>query len=96
MCRRTCVAAGPGSANPIGGRFAAVKTYGRRIDDMIVKAPVSRNLDEENPKRHITAKAEPRNEMATAAVIREALIKAKKYSERTPILISNATLLYRF
>ena len=35
----TTVAAGPGSANVVGGQFAAFKTYGHRVDDMIVKAP---------------------------------------------------------
>ena len=34
----TTVVTGPGSANPIGGQLAAVKTYGKRIDNMIVKA----------------------------------------------------------
>jgi len=80
----TCAAAGPGSANPIGGQFAAVKTYGRRIDDMIVKAPVSMKFAMgENPKRVYHGKGRtPETRMATAAVIREALIKAKKYSEK--------------
>ena len=36
----TTVITGPGSANPIAGQLAAIKTYGRRIDKMIVKAPV--------------------------------------------------------
>lgn len=33
----TCVAAGPGSSNVLGGTFTAYKTAGKRIDDMIVK-----------------------------------------------------------
>ena len=37
----TTAVAGPGSANIIGGQFAAVKTYGKRIDDMIIKAPLA-------------------------------------------------------
>ncbi len=80
----TCVAAGPGSANPIGGQFAAVKTYGRRVDDMIVKAPLSMKFAMgENPKRVYHGKSRtPETRMATAALIREALIKAKKYSEK--------------
>ncbi|MCL2159608.1 MAG: amidohydrolase family protein, partial [Oscillospiraceae bacterium] len=32
----TCVATGPGSANPISGQFAAIKTLGKRVDDMII------------------------------------------------------------
>ena len=35
----TTVLTGPGSANPIGGQFAALKTFGRRVDKMIVRAP---------------------------------------------------------
>ena len=31
----TTVASGPGSANPIGGTFAVLKTAGKRIDDMV-------------------------------------------------------------
>ncbi|MDI3310071.1 MAG: amidohydrolase, partial [Thermoanaerobacterium sp.] len=33
----TTAVTGPGSANVIGGQFVAIKTYGKRIDDMIVK-----------------------------------------------------------
>ena len=35
----TGVMVGPGSANPIGGQFAFIKTAGRCIDDMVVLAP---------------------------------------------------------
>jgi len=31
------VVTGPGSANVIGGQFVALKTYGRRIEEMVVK-----------------------------------------------------------
>ena len=31
----------PGSTNVIGGQIAAVKTYGRCIDDMLIKEPVA-------------------------------------------------------
>ena len=37
----TAVVTGPGSANPVGGQFAAVKTYGICVDDMIIKAPAA-------------------------------------------------------
>jgi len=33
----TTVVTGPGSANVIGGQFVALKTYGRRIEEMVVK-----------------------------------------------------------
>ena len=48
----TCVATGPGSSNVLGGMFAAIKTAGHRIDDMIVKFPVAMKCAfGENPKR---------------------------------------------
>lgn len=37
----TCVATGPGSSNVIGGTFVAIKTYGNKIDDMIIKNPIA-------------------------------------------------------
>lgn len=43
---------GPGSANVIGGQFAAIKTKGICIDDMIIKAPAAMKIAfGENPKR---------------------------------------------
>ena len=33
----TCVGTGPGSANVIGGTFLVVKTFGRCVDDMVLK-----------------------------------------------------------
>jgi Imidazolonepropionase and related amidohydrolases len=79
----TCVAAGPGSANPIGGQFAVIKTLGKRIDDMVVLAPAAMKFAlGENPKNVYHGKNQgPETRMATASVIRENLIKAKKYGE---------------
>ncbi len=79
----TCVVTGPGSANPIGGQMCALKTYGRRIDDMIVKEPLAIKFAfGENPKSTYNEKdTAPTTRMATAAIIREELMKAKKYLE---------------
>ena len=80
----TTVVTGPGSANPIAGQLAAIKTMGRWVDEMIVKAPVAMKLAlGENPKmvyndRHET----PVTRMATAAIIRENLAKAVEYAEK--------------
>lgn len=80
----TTVLTGPGSANPISGQFAALKTNGRWVDEMVVKAPVAMKLAlGENPKcvyneRHET----PITRMATAAIIRENLRKAQEYAEK--------------
>jgi len=80
----TCVATGPGSANVIGGQFAAIKTYGDRIDDMIVKAPLAMKIAfGENPKSVYNDKKQmPTTRMATAAILRETLMKAKEYKMR--------------
>lgn len=42
---------GPGSANPVSGQFAAIKTAGRWVDEMVVKAPVAMKMAlGENPQ----------------------------------------------
>lgn len=77
----TTVLTGPGSANPISGQFAAIKTAGICIDDMIVKAPAAMKFAlGENPKSVYHSKNQsPVTRMGTAAMIREALYKAKEY-----------------
>ncbi|MCT4593815.1 MAG: amidohydrolase [Anaeromicrobium sp.] len=77
----TTVATGPGSANVIGGQFSVIKTHGDRIDDMIVKETLAMKCAfGENPKRcYSNIKKSPSTRMATAAIMREALMKAKEY-----------------
>ena len=77
----TAVIVAPGSANPIGGQAAAIRTWGRRIDDMIIKAPAAMKFAlGENPKTTYNDRDEtPVTRMATAALIRETLYKAKEY-----------------
>ncbi|NLP14079.1 MAG: amidohydrolase [Clostridium sp.] len=79
----TTVVTGPGSANVIGGQFAALKTYGRRIEDMVVKSPVAIKVAfGENPKVvYNERKMAPTTRMATAAILRESLLKALEYKE---------------
>lgn len=75
----TCTATGPGSANVLGGTFVAVKTAGRRVDDMIVKNPVAMKCAfGENPKRCYKDKNNYAR-MSTAAKLREMLFKAEEY-----------------
>ncbi len=80
----TTVMTGPGSANVIGGQFAIIKTYGKRIDDMIVKAPAAMKVAfGENPKRVYNGKGKaPQTRMSTAALLRETLGKAVEYKEK--------------
>lgn len=77
----TSVATGPGSANVIGGQFAAIKTFGKRIDKMIIKAPIAMKCAfGENPKRFYGTKGKmPTTRMGTTGMLRETLQKAKEY-----------------
>ncbi len=80
----TTVLTGPGSANPVSGQFAALKTDGRWVDAMVVRAPVAMKLAlGENPKQVYHDRDEtPVTRMATAAIIRENLRKAVEYGEK--------------
>ena len=79
----TTVVSGPGSANPIGGQLAALKTGGVRIDDMLLEDYAAMKFAlGENPKNTYHEKNQtPVTRMATAAIIREQLYKAKRYEE---------------
>ena len=80
----TTCCTGPGSANVIGGTFVAIKTAGKRVDDMIVKYPIAMKCAfGENPKRFYgkQSKKAPLTRMGTAALLRETLFKAKAYME---------------
>ncbi len=80
----TTVLTGPGSANPVGGQFAAVKTRGICIDDMVIKAPAAIKIAlGENPKSVYGDKEEtPNTRMGIAAMIREVFAKAKEYERQ--------------
>lgn len=79
----TSAVTGPGSANVIGGTFLAMKTYGRRVDDMVIKDPVAMKIAfGENPKRvYDEQHKSPVTRMAIAALLRETLYEAKQYKE---------------
>jgi len=87
----TTAVTGVGSANPIGGQLAAIKTYGKRIDDMIVKSPVAiKAALGENPKTAYNDKDQtPTTRMATVSIIREALYKANDYKNSVDDYNSN-------
>lgn len=87
----TAVIVAPGSANPIAGQAAAIRTYGRRIDDMILKAPVAMKFAlGENPKSTYNDRDEtPVTRMATAALIRENLRKAQEYRMKQQLAQEN-------
>lgn len=77
----TAVIVAPGSANPIAGQAAAIRTYGRRIDDMILKAPVAMKfaLEKIRSPRIMSRDETPVTVWLRAALIRENLRKAQEY-----------------
>lgn len=78
----TCVCTGPGSSNVLGGTFAAIKTTGRRVEEMLVRADVAMKCAfGENPKRCYREKGNS-SRMSTAAKLREMLFKAKEYDRK--------------
>ncbi len=80
----TTACTGPGSANVIGGTFAAIKLAGNRVDDMILKHPIAMKCAMgENPKRCYgqSGKKAPMTRMGVAALLREVLLKTKRYMQ---------------
>lgn len=77
----TCVCDGPGSVNPIAGTHCCLKTFGCRIDDMIVKNPCAMKIAfGQNAKAFLRDKLTTR--MTIARVIRDTLYRARDYLER--------------
>ncbi len=76
---------GPGSANVVGGQFAVVKTYGRRIDDLILKFPSAMKVAfGENPKvNYAGMNTSPVTRMAIAGMLRNELVNARQYLEKS-------------
>lgn len=83
----TGVMAGPGSSNVIGGQFAFLKTYGRRIEDMVVLAPAAIKIAlGENPKNTYGNNGNmPITRMGIAAMIRRELFNARQYIRENPV-----------
>ena len=78
----TCVSTGPGSSNVIGGTFCVIKTYGKRIDDMIVKEKSAMKIAfGENPKNCYKSRG-IYSRMTIAAKLREVLRQAELYEKR--------------
>lgn len=80
----TSIMVGPGSSNVVGGQFAFIKTKGRRIDDLIVKAPAAMKIAfGENPKVNFSGQEKsPVTRMAIAGILREELHKAVQYRKK--------------
>jgi imidazolonepropionase-like amidohydrolase len=80
----TTLVTGPGSANIIGGEMVAMKTHGIVVDEMIIRFPVGLKAAlGENPKRSYGRdKKTPATRMASAAIIREALVQGCEYLKK--------------
>ncbi len=90
----TAVMTGPGSANPIAGQALCVKTTEGRIDRKVILQPAAMKFAlGENPKNTYHEQDEsPVTRMATAAIIREQLMLAKRYMEEKNAAESDSDL----
>ncbi|MFT3950531.1 MAG: amidohydrolase [Oscillospiraceae bacterium] len=78
----TCCAVSPGSTNTIAGAIIAMKTHGVRADKMLMREIGMKFSLGENPKMtYLNKDAAPVTRMGVAALIREALFKAKRYAK---------------
>ena len=74
----------PGSSNPIGGQTAAIKCWGRTVDEMVLRAPAGlKSALGENPKRTYGQRNDgPSTRLGIAAVIRGAFVAAQNYQAK--------------
>ena len=79
----TTVVTGPGSANVIGGQFAALKTFGRSIEEMTLRDPIAmKAATGENPKGvYAEKKVAPTTRMAIASLFRSTMTDAVEYQK---------------
>ena len=79
----TCAFTGPGSANVIGGQSIAMKTYGKVIDHMLIKAPAGLKIAfGENPKRYTVNRKNARYTNGNRRTFEEALVNAQNYKAK--------------
>lgn len=80
----TSLMAGPGSSNVVGGQFAFLKTRGRRIDSLIVRAPAAMKIAfGENPKANYSGMGKsPVTRMGIAGMLRRELFAAGQYCQK--------------
>jgi len=80
----TAAMIGPGSSNVVGGQFALLKTKGRRVDNLVVKAPAAMKVAlGENPKVNYSGQNKsPATRMAIAGMLRRELWEAWDYLQR--------------
>ncbi len=92
----TTVAAGPGSANVLGGTFFAVKLYGNTVEAATLRDPVAMKCAfGENPKRCYKDRSDSAR-MTTAAKLREALFSARDYMMRKELAADDRSKLPKY
>lgn len=70
----------PGNANLIGGTCAAVKTVGSTVDEMIMVPEIAFHMClTDGVKTTYGGKQAPKTRLGSAALVREALMKARNY-----------------
>ena len=81
----TSVNVNPGSGNPIGGLTVALKTYGRYVDEMVLRSPSGLKAAlGENPKRvYGDQKKTPSTRLGVALILRKAFTEARNYAEKS-------------
>ena len=80
----TTACTGPGSANVIGGTFAVIKLAGKRVDDMILKAPAAMKAAfGENPNNFYgqNGRKTPMTRMGVASLLRDLLRRTQRYAQ---------------
>ncbi len=80
----TTVGVSPGSANVIGGSIAAIKLCGDNVEEMLLKENAAIKMAMgENPKSCYGNEGKtPKTRMATAAMLRDILTKAKRHMQK--------------
>ncbi|MGB3257185.1 MAG: amidohydrolase [Ornithinimicrobium sp.] len=77
----TSVNVNPGSGNPIGGLAVAIKTYGRYVDEMVLRSPSGvKSALGENPKRVYGEQTKtPSTRLGVALTLRRAFTAARAH-----------------
>lgn len=80
----TAVNVNPGSGNPIGGLTVALKTYGRYVEEMVLRSPSGLKAAlGENPKRvYGEQKKTPSTRMGVALILRKAFTEARNHQAK--------------
>lgn len=87
----TTVCTCPGSSNVIGGIASIIKTYGHRIDDMLVNKTFALKVAfGEDPKsNYISRKSSPVTRMAIAGMLRQQFYEAINYQKKRSLTYEN-------